>query len=78
MTDEEKINAVTTALAGEFYVGQAVRVDDPRIGRGWKGREGTVHAIDSALYAQYTIAVDFGEGSDGEVIWFEPRSLKPL
>lgn len=76
--DEELLKRVTAKLVGEFCIGQEVRVVDPEFKDSWQGLQGVVRGIDRFRYAVYSVGVDFGEDSDGEMLWFEPKSLQPV
>lgn len=78
MTDESIVAAVTAKLRGEFYIGQRVRIDDlGYVGACWQGSEGTVRNIWNTEFG-LRVGIDMHELSDGEAIFFEPRSVKPL
>lgn len=74
MTGEEKVQAVTKVLAGEFYVGQLVRTSVPDSSL-WHERIGTVREINNSTRVAL---VDLGEYSDGEWIPFHSSCLRLL
>lgn len=73
--DAEVIRRVTAKLAGEFYIGQPVRI--VRSGTStFEGREGVISESDPGMPLH--IGVEFGEHSDGETLYFFRRCVEPL